>query len=53
MDDDHRPFFRLTSPLPREATAGKIPVLLGKMKADLAGKNLILLDNTPPGNDTP
>jgi hypothetical protein len=53
MDDDHCPFFRLTSSLPREAMAGKIPVLLGKMKADLAGKNLILLANTPPGNDTP
>jgi hypothetical protein len=42
------PLFRLTAPLPREVTVGKIPFLLGDMKADLTGKNLILLDNTPP-----
>lgn len=42
------PLFRLTAPLSREVTVGKIPFLLGDMKADLTGKNLILLDNTPP-----
>ena len=43
------PRFKLTAPLPREVTVGKIPFLLGDMKTDLTGKNLILLDNTPPG----
>ena len=43
------PRFILTAPLPREVTVGGIPFLLGDMKADLTGKNLILLDNTPPG----
>jgi len=42
------PLFRLTAPLPREVIVGKIPFLLGDMKSDLTGKNLILLDNTPP-----
>jgi len=35
-----------TQPL---VTVRKIPFLLGDVKADLTGKNLILLDNTPPG----
>lgn len=42
------PLFRLTAPLPREVTVGNVPFLLGDMRADLTGKNLILLDNTPP-----
>jgi hypothetical protein len=42
------PLFSLTTPLPREVTVGNIPFLLGDMKADLSGKNLILLNNTPP-----
>jgi hypothetical protein len=42
------PLFKLTAPLPREVTVGNIPFLLGEMKDDLTGKNLILLDNTPP-----
>ena len=42
------PLFSLTAPLPREVTVGNIPFLLGDMKADLSGKNLILLNNTPP-----
>jgi hypothetical protein len=42
------PLFRLTAPLPREVIVGKVPFLLGDMGADLMGRNLILLDNTPP-----
>jgi len=42
------PLFQLTAPLPREVTVGKVTFLLSDMGADLTGKNLILLDNTPP-----